>query len=270
MCTNSQHSILRHPEISWAELRLSVNSNTCYRPHTHTQYSLGVVDSGQAIFHHPDGPHQVRAGTVVLIEPHVIHACNPLPNQNWSYRMLFVDANWLHHQVSGSLGRSMLPAGLAFTSRCHEDATVAHMINALCQAFSAESVPKALVSKLVLWVASQARISESGAVDSSSPELAPALAVIHSEFAGRVMVNELADACGMSNSQFIRHFRSVLGTTPGAYIQNLRINGARKLLSQGMTLAETAGIMGFADQAHMQRAFKAHFAMTPGDYKKAR
>jgi AraC-like DNA-binding protein len=28
--------------------------------------------------------------------------------------------------------------------------------------------------------------------------------------------------------------------------------------------------MGFADQAHMQRAFKAHHALTPGNYAQAR
>lgn len=58
-----------------------------------------------------------------------------------------------------------------------------------------------------------------------------------------------------------------MGITPGCYLQNLRLNGARRLLSQGMALADAAHAMGFSDQAHLQPAFKAHHAMMPGDYR---
>lgn len=54
--------------------------------------------------------------------------------------------------------------------------------------------------------------------------------------------------------------------TPGAYRLNLRLNGARRLLAQGVALADAAHAMGFADQAHLQRSFKAHHALTPGRY----
>ncbi|KAI5935386.1 Beta-enolase [Manis javanica] len=56
------------------------------------------------------------------------------------------------------------------------------------------------------------------------------------------------------------------GMTPGSYRLNLRINGARRLLATGAALSEAAYAMGFADQAHLQRAFKAHHALTPGCY----
>ena len=70
----------------------------------------------------------------------------------------------------------------------------------------------------------------------------------------------------MSPSRFIRRFRAATGVTPGAYRLNLRLNGVRHLLAQGLPLASAAHQMGFADQAHMQRAFKAHHALTPGNY----
>ena len=76
----------------------------------------------------------------------------------------------------------------------------------------------------------------------------------------------LAQACGMSAPRFIRCFKAATGVTPGVYRLNLRLNGARRLLAQGTALAEAAHAMGFADQAHLQRAFKAHHALTPGRY----
>lgn len=70
----------------------------------------------------------------------------------------------------------------------------------------------------------------------------------------------------MSASRFIRRFKAATGLTPGAYRLNLRLNGARRLLAEGSALSEAAYAMGFADQAHLQRAFKAHHSMTPGCY----
>ena len=61
-------------------------------------------------------------------------------------------------------------------------------------------------------------------------------------------------------------FKAATGMTPGSYRLNLRINGARRLLATGAALSEAAYAMGFADQAHLQRAFKAHHALTPGCY----
>ena len=46
----------------------------------------------------------------------------------------------------------------------------------------------------------------------------------------------------------------------------LLVDGARRLLAEGSALSEAAYAMGFADQAHLQRAFKAHHSMTPGCY----
>src|SRR3546814_2748187 len=38
---------------------------------------------------------QVESGTVVLMNPGDVHACNPINDQPWSYVMLYVDTQWL-------------------------------------------------------------------------------------------------------------------------------------------------------------------------------
>jgi AraC-like DNA-binding protein len=42
---------------------------------------------------------------------------------------------------------------------------------------------------------------------------------------------------------------------------------ARAQLRLGRPIAEVAQEAGFADQAHLQRAFKQHLAATPGHYR---
>lgn len=96
----TSHKICRDTDASWWELRVSTNSSDCYRPHTHDEYSIGIVDAGTAVFQHPEGPTGIGPGAVVLIEPHVVHCCNPSDLQRWTYRMLFLRADWLHDAMS--------------------------------------------------------------------------------------------------------------------------------------------------------------------------
>ncbi|MCD0506285.1 helix-turn-helix transcriptional regulator, partial [Bordetella petrii] len=69
--------------------------------------------------------------------------------------------------------------------------------------------------------------------------------------------------------QFIRACRAATGMTPHAYQLDLRIVRARRLLRGGLSLSRVAHELGFADQAHFQRAFKQRVAATPGTYQRA-
>lgn len=55
--------------------------------------------------------------------------------------------------------------------------------------------------------------------------------------------------------------------TPHAYLTNRRVQFAREQLRRGVPIAEVALAAGFADQAHLQRAFKQLLAATPGHYR---
>ena len=78
---------------------------------------------------------------------------------------------------------------------------------------------------------------------------------------------ELATLAGMSRYQLIRAFRAATGMTPHAYQLNLRVNQARALLRSGEGMADIAYRLGFADQSHFQRVFKAFAGVTPGLYR---
>ena len=80
-------------------------------------------------------------------------------------------------------------------------------------------------------------------------------------------LEQLSRLAGMSRYQLIRAFRAATGMTPHAYQLNLSVNRARSRLRAGTTLAQLAHELGFADQSHFQRVFKAHAAITPGRYR---
>lgn len=260
------HSVHRHPATPWAELRVSARSSDCYRLHTHAQYSVGIVDDGEAIFHHPSGPERVSRGSVVLIEPDVIHACNPSQQQVWSYRMLFVDAQWLHAQM---VLRQRLVDPLTaghFASRTIHDPATSALVDRLCKPSANDADATQQTQLLSQWLANCVQPGAPRDQPQYPAYLEPALRRVHAGLNMGVTVRELAQNCDMSPSQFTRRFKGAMGVAPAEYMQNLRVNGARRLIARGASLAEAAHAVGFADQAHMQRAFKVRHAMTPGCY----
>ena len=75
----------------------------CYARHSHETFSIGLIDSGASTYINGEHQCRVEAGTLVLMNPGDVHACSPIQNQPWAYRMLYVDAGWLS-QLQDDLG----------------------------------------------------------------------------------------------------------------------------------------------------------------------
>jgi AraC-like DNA-binding protein len=82
-------------------------------------------------------------------------------------------------------------------------------------------------------------------------------------------LDELAEVADMSRFHVIRLFRQRYGVTPFAYQRNLRVERARDALRYGESLADSAADLGFADQSHLGRAFRAVMGATPGQYRQS-
>lgn len=82
-----------------------------------------------------------------------------------------------------------------------------------------------------------------------------------------VSVATLAREFGMSREGYSRAFRRAYGMPPQTFDIVGRLNGARKLLRAGASLADAAAAAGFADQSHLGRWFRRVFGVTPGRYR---
>ena len=86
----------RDAQLPFIEARsIADGRKVCYARHSHEIFSIGAITSGCCNYLHEKTSHRISAGTVVLMNPGDVHACNPVEDQQWSYVMLYVDAQWL-------------------------------------------------------------------------------------------------------------------------------------------------------------------------------
>lgn len=78
----------------------------------------------------------------------------------------------------------------------------------------------------------------------------------------------IAARVGLHPVYVARAFRRATGRTIGQYRRRLRVERAAVLLGRARRpIAEIAAVVGFADQAHLTRVFKAEMGLTPAAYR---
>ncbi|MFE2407524.1 GlxA family transcriptional regulator [Kitasatospora sp. NPDC059408] len=79
----------------------------------------------------------------------------------------------------------------------------------------------------------------------------------------------LAARVTMSERHFARVFRAETGTTPGAYVEQLRLEAARRLLERtDQPLPAVARACGFGSVETVHRVFRDHLGATPTAYRR--
>lgn len=86
--------------------------------------------------------------------------------------------------------------------------------------------------------------------------------------ASPLSVDLLAARCAMSPRNFARRFAEAMRIAPGQYVQLLRVDAARRLLTDGdMPVERVAARCGFASAEAMRLAFKRHVAIAPSAFR---
>lgn len=250
----------RDPALPHVESRRACQSRACYKPHSHPTFSIGAVDAGGSIFTgSQDGKVALGNGSLVLVPAGCVHACNPLPDALWSYQMLHLDAQWLHAHAPALDGDTamVLHCPLLYAQFCAMHAL-------LYSTASATEKNAALLAFLGACASARADLLPSERKPLPQ-QLIPVLAMLQAR--PSASLSQLAQAAGLSPYQLIRAFRAATGMTPHSYQLNAQVNRARSRLQAGTALAQLAHELGFADQSHFQRVFKAHAGITPGRYR---
>ncbi|MCU4422949.1 AraC family transcriptional regulator [Acinetobacter sp. WU_MDCI_Abxb74] len=258
----------------YVETRRSCFSRTCYKSHSHPTFSIGAIDEGNSVFQSSFGTAQkISAGTLVIVPAHIEHSCNPLPDQAWSYQMLHLDISWLNQWYA-----EFQKEGFDLNLPQHRPLIIKD--ENLYQAFSDMNETLFDSQKLIfekeqslIYCLTQLLLPHFilEEIQKTQYLYESFLDLIHIIKSSErfISLEELAQQVGLSRYAIIRLFKANVGLTPHAFQINLKINQARAQLKQGIPLAELAVNLGFSDQSHFHKAFKAHTGITPRQFQLA-
>ncbi|HEY7638801.1 MAG TPA: AraC family transcriptional regulator [Steroidobacteraceae bacterium] len=250
----------RDSALPFIELRSTYGSVQSYKPHFHPQVSFGAVISGETLATCEGRERVLTQGDLVFIAPHVVHSCNPIEEQPRSYHMLYVDEAWclenapvLCSDISVIRDSGLFAQYVEFVARLPEmDATeAAAQLQRLLTVVVDGNAPEAPLPQL-RQPAERIRQALLDSIDSPTT------------------LDELAEAFGCRKETLIRIFRRAYHITPRAFVNNARIERAKRQLKRGDEIAHVAADLGFSDQAQLHRTFVSYTASTPGQYRRAR
>jgi AraC-like DNA-binding protein len=103
-----------------------------------------------------------------------------------------------------------------------------------------------------------------GWANSNIQRVARAVALLRSDYARPLPVEELAGAAGMSVSSFHHHFRQVTSLSPLQFQKQLRlIEARRRMFADGATASTAAYDVGYESVPQFTREYRRMFGMPP-------
>ncbi len=93
---------------------------------------------------------------------------------------------------------------------------------------------------------------------------------LKSHYTREILISDLAGTFNLNPTYMSRIFKQQTGRTPTRYLTELRINKAKKILSENpeLEIKEISSRIGFQDQGYFSRLFKKETGISPIDYKK--
>lgn len=192
----------------------------------------------------------------------------------FSHLDIHLDADWAVQFLTPALDRAAALALLRQPVELHDIGTI-------------EAIARLLVDELKtparhdLFAESLAGSLVAGLLDLGGAERAPGnarltraqLRKVAARFdAGggrRLTIAQMAEAVNLSESWFSQVFKKTMGMTPHQWQLTRRVEMAKRLLAEtGMSVADIADRLGFADQAHLTKTFRQGVGATPAAWRR--
>lgn len=242
-----------------------------YDPHFHDDYSIGYTEQGVQQFHCRRQVQRATPGHAFLLEPGEVHDGEAPQQDGFTYRILYLPVAWVHRQLAGLF--DTLPDQFEW----RVDATLStdrRLIGSIASSFLAlhqgesKMVRDACTDQMLIQATAQLNWRQRSG-EPRQPQLAErARTFLHAHLHQDIGLSELASALNTDRFRLSRAFKAAYGLAPHAYLIQLRLTQARRLLALGQTPAQVAADLCFADQSHLGRWFRRAYQLTPADYRR--
>jgi len=249
------------------------NKSQMIGPATWPHFDLIFIHKGQVLIRLMDAENvRLQSGQAILIYPDTSfrgHSVTPITKTS------------VHHFNIGPDGSNPPIVLKSFVDRKHDFETFLHHPAASLKR-DIERVIKLtyenpfpliqdMQAAIMTLIIAQLKIANGKKYPASFREtkFQPLIAWLGENLDKNITLEDMAGQTGFSASHFRAMFKSELGTGPGNYFLNMRINEAARLLRETLLpIKKIARRVGYAELPHFYRAFKSLRDTTPKTYRK--
>lgn len=235
--------------------------------HFHAHYVIGFVEEGERCLSCKNISYKIVPGNIMLFNPGDNHACVQADKGTLDYRGLNISKEVMLDLAEEVTGKRELP-GFSENVICDEEVIsylrpLHEMVMNGCCDFGKEENLLFLLSFLIQNYGQPF----SACIPECRQEIEEACKFIEQHFAERIYLQQICRHAGLSKSTLLRAFTKAKGITPYRYLETVRINEAKKLLSEGTSPLDAAIRTGFSDQSHFTNYFISFIGLAPGVYR---
>ncbi|WP_020576012.1 helix-turn-helix transcriptional regulator [Actinopolymorpha alba] len=225
-------------------------------------FVISFVVDGYGSYRHADGHEQpITPGALTVVEPGQPHWYGTAPGERWTE---------LFAVFSGPLFDTLAEVGVikGVGPRHPRSAPSAAALRTVLSATPrSQLAAEHQLLALADWLVDTA---EPGGASGLSPAIATAVDRLAADLAAPISLRTVAAEVGLPYDTFRRRFTGEVGTSPLAFRNGRRLQRAATLLRlTDMTTREIARTLGFTDEFHFSRRFRAHFGLPPRDYRRS-
>ncbi|WP_328493601.1 AraC family transcriptional regulator [Streptomyces sp. NBC_00414] len=239
--------------------------------HTHENFVIAAISDGVEVFHHGGADQYAGAGALALVNPDTSHTGRAGVPEGWRYGAVYPSPELVAEIAAET---TVLRGAPGFMSPVVDDPYTVGLVH---QVLRAADEGNALAADTLLRVAVTRLLKLNGGTlpqrvprTAGARAAARARAILEERIAHPPTLERLAGDLGTSPFALLRAFRDAYGMPPHAWLTDVRVRRARRLLDAGVVPAEVALTVGFTDQPHLNRHFTRIVGVPPGAYQRER
>ena len=239
--------------------------------HSHHEYQIVVSEHLATQYFYRGVNHLAGPGSLVILHPEEVHSAQGREDNSpfVPLRTMLVPSDFFHTIMTDVTAKTANPPFFAkpvvsepqiVMRFLHLHQTLEHNSTAL----EKDVLLLATFAQLVAeYAATRPHIRFGGNERGSVRRVRDYLEL---KYAENISLAHLANIAGLSPYYLCRVFSQEIGLPPQVYQAQVRVERAKAMLAQGMPIAETALLTGFADQSHFTRQFRKSVGVTPARY----
>lgn len=251
--------------------------------HWHDEVEIVYIKRGCGTLTVDFTQYLVSAGTIALIIPGRLHSIGQYGEERMEYENIIFHPNILLSRNTDTSntdflqplfsGRLSLP--LLYTPDSEGYRELSACVDAnddICRTYPKgyQLFIKSQLFMLFFLLYNRCGIREQPQKEHRSLEkMKLVLKYIENHYMNKITIEDIAAEAGLSQSHFMKYFKSTMGTSFTCYLNEYRlIMASRLLVSSDSSILDIAAEVGFENLSYFNRTFKKRFSQTPREYRK--